>query len=156
MNEEPVFEAMLSPHRSLGRTGFIALMAIAGGLTLFHMVAFAAMGAWPIIGFFGLDLALLAGAFWLSYRSGRAREYVSVSRTDLTIRKLAPSGRATEHRFNPFWAKFSISRHQEIGITGMHIAGEGRRTDVGSFLNPDDKESFASAFSGALADVKRR
>lgn len=155
MNEEPVFEAVLSPHRSLGRNGFIALIAITTALTVAHMFMFAVIGAWPIIGFFGLDLALLFGAFWLSYRSGRTREFVSVSRTDLTVRKVAPSGQAVEHRFNPFWARFNIDRHEEIGITQMQITGEGRRTDVGMFLNPDDKESFASAFQRALATVKR-
>lgn len=155
MNDEPVFEAVLSPHRSLGRVGFVVLMGITTAITVAHMVVFAAAGAWPVLGFFGLDLALLFGAFWLSYRSGRAREFVRVSRTDLTVRKVAPSGRAVEHRFNPFWARFNIARHEEIGITAMQISGEGRRTDVGGFLNPGDKESFATAFQRALATVKR-
>jgi uncharacterized membrane protein len=156
MNDEPLFEAVLSPHRSLGRNGFVALMAITTAITVAHMAVFAAAGAWPVLGFFGLDLALLFGAFWLSYRSGREREFVRVSRTDLTVRKVAPSGRAEEHRFNPFWARFKIDRHDEIGITQMQISGEGRNTDIGAFLNPDDKESFASAFQRALATVKMR
>ncbi|WP_299868502.1 DUF2244 domain-containing protein [uncultured Hoeflea sp.] len=156
MNDKPLFEAVLSPHRSLGRAGFIILMAITTAITLAHMVVFAAAGAWPVLGFFGLDLALLFGAFWLSYRSGRSREFVRVSRTDLTVRKVAPSGRSEEHRFNPFWARFNIDRHDEIGITRMQISGEGRRTDIGGFLNPGDKESFASAFQRALATVKLR
>lgn len=156
MNDKPLFEAVLSPHRSLGRAGFITLMAITTAITLAHMVVFAAAGAWPVLGFFGLDLALLFGAFWLSYRSGRSREFVRVSRTDLTVRKVAPSGRSEEHRFNPFWARFNIDRHDEIGITRMQISGDGRRTDIGGFLNPGDKESFASAFQRALATVKLR
>lgn len=156
MNDKPLFEAVLSPHRSLGRAGFIILMAIVTAITAAHMVVFAAAGAWPVLGFFGLDLALLFGAFWLSYRSGRSREFVRVSRTDLTVRKVKPSGRSEEHRFNPFWARFNIDRHDEIGITRMQISGEGRRTDIGGFLNPGDKESFASAFQRALATVKLR
>lgn len=155
-NEDPLFEAVLRPYRSLGRTGFAVLMSIASLVTLVHMMIFALAGAWPVFGFFGLDLALLFGAFWLSYRSGRAREFVRMSRTDLTVRKVTPSGRAVEHRFNPFWARFNIARHEEIGITAMQISGQGRCTDIGGFLNPDDKESFASAFQRALATVKRR
>jgi hypothetical protein len=61
----------------------------------------------------------------------------------------------TEYLFNPFWARFRVARHEEIGITGMLVSGEGRSTDVGSFLNPADRESFASAFSRALATVRR-
>ncbi|PWW00187.1 putative membrane protein [Hoeflea marina] len=156
MNDEPVFEATLTPYRSLGRTGFTVVMILAGGVTLTQIVIFAAARAWPVVGFAGLDMVLLVGAFWLSYRSGRASEYVQVSRTNLIIRKLAPSGRATEVRFNPFWTRFDISRHEEIGITGMLVSGQGRQTEIGSFLNPLDKESFASAFQRALATVKRR
>ncbi|HET7412061.1 MAG TPA: DUF2244 domain-containing protein, partial [Pararhizobium sp.] len=55
-----------------------------------------------------------------------------------------------------FWARFRVGRHDEIGITDMEVTGEGRSTDVGSFLNPDDRETFASALSGALARIKRR
>ncbi len=155
VNDKPVFEALLTPHRSLGRRGFTVLMLITCALCLAHAVVFVAAGAWPIVAFFGIDLILLYGAFWLSYRSGRAREIVSVSRTALSIRKIAPSGRAAEHRFNPFWARFNVARHDEIGITRMQVTGEGRSTDVGSFLNPDDRESFARAFAGALATVRR-
>ena len=38
----------------------------------------------------------------------------------------------------------------------MAVTGEGRRTVLGSFLNPDDRESFARAFTAALAKVNRR
>ena len=104
----------------------------------------------------GLDIALLFGAFCFNFRAARAREEVRVSRTLLEIRKFAPSGRRTEYLFNPFWARFRVARHDEIGITGMQVSGEGRSTDVGSFLNPADRETFASAFSLALAKVRGR
>ena len=156
MNDEPLFEAVLSPHRSLGRTGFVILMTLTTVITLVHMIIFVRIGAWPVFAFFGLDLALLFGAFWLSYRSGRMREFIRLSRTDLNVRKVFPSGRSVDHRFNPFWTRFNIARHDEIGITDMQISSQGRQTDVGSFLNPDDKESFATAFQRALATIKKR
>jgi uncharacterized membrane protein len=78
-----------------------------------------------------------------------------VSRLSLDIRKVAPSGRAEAHQFNPFWARFRIARHDEIGITAMAVEGQGRRVAIGSFLNPEDRESFAKAFGRALAAVKR-
>ena len=105
--------------------------------------------------FFGLDFLLLYGAFWLNYRSARAREEVTVSRTSLSIRKFTPAGRMTEHTFKTLWARFFVQRHEEFGITSMAVAGEGRQTDIGSFLNPDDRESFAKALTGALATAKQ-
>ncbi|MEW9806445.1 DUF2244 domain-containing protein [Mesorhizobium marinum] len=154
--DEPFFRALLTPHRSLGRTGFAILM---GALLFGWLVTgaiFLAHGAWPVFGFFGLDVLLVYVCFRLNYRAARAREEVSVSRTSLDITKIAPSGRAEAHHFNPFWAKFAIARHQEIGITRMAVEGQGRSVAIGGFLNPDDRESFAAAFSRALATAKRR
>lgn len=156
INSEPVFSAVLTPYRSLGRTGFRILVALTLAITLINVIFFLVAGALPIAMFFGLDMALLYGAFYLNYRSARAREEVLVSRTELSIRKVAPSGCARVSRYNPFWAKFEVDRHHEFGITAMAVTGEGRRTLVGSFLNPDDRESFARAFTAALASVKRR
>lgn len=156
INSEPVFNAVLTPYRSLGRTGFIILVAITLVITLFNVIFFLVADALPVAMFFGIDVALLYGAFYLNYRSARAREEVSISRTELAIRKVAPSGKARISRYNPFWAKFQVDRHHEFGITGMAVTGEGRRTVLGSFLNPDDRESFAKAFTTALATVKRR
>ncbi|HEY4192313.1 MAG TPA: DUF2244 domain-containing protein, partial [Mesorhizobium sp.] len=104
----------------------------------------------------GLDVVGLYIAFRLNYRAARAREEVSVSRTALDIRKVAPSGKAEAHRFNPFWTRFSVARHSEIGITEMAVEAQGRSVPIGGFLNPDDRESFADAFSRALATAKKR
>ncbi len=154
--DEPFFKALLTPHRSLGRKGFLILM---GGMMFGWIVTgafFIAHGAWPIFGFGGLDVVALYVAFRLNYRAARVREEVSVSRTLLDIRKTAPSGRTVDHRFNPFWARFAIARHAEIGITGMAVEGQGQRVPLGTFLNPADRESFATAFGRALAAAKGR
>ncbi|TGT11080.1 DUF2244 domain-containing protein, partial [Mesorhizobium sp. M8A.F.Ca.ET.213.01.1.1] len=113
-------------------------------------------GAWPVFGFFGLDVIAVYIAFRVNYRAARAREEVSVSRTTLDIRKTAPSGKSEAHRFNPFWARFSIARHAEIGITRMAVEAQGQIVSIGSFLDPASRESFAAAFSRALATARAR
>ena len=82
-SERPIFEALLTPYRSLGRRGFNILMAFVGGVSLVTGIAFVAKGAWPVFGFFGVDVLLIWWAFRASYRSAKARELVTVSRTDL-------------------------------------------------------------------------
>jgi uncharacterized membrane protein len=154
-NERPVFFAELRPHRSLGRKGHAIFFLIAGALTVAHMAVFLISGAWPIMMFFGADFLILFAAFWFNNRAARACERIALSRTNISIRKFAPSGRETAHDFNPFWARFHVARAAEIGITGMSVSAQGRRTDVGGFLHLDDRERFASSFAGALARVKR-
>ena len=152
--DQPFFSAQLRPHRSLGRRGFAILMGALLAGWLVTGIFFLSRGAWPVFGFFGLDVLLVYVAFRMNYRAARAREEVSVSRTNLDIRKIAPSGKTEEHHFNPFWTRFEVSRHSEIGITQMAVEGQGRSVAIGSFLNPDDRESFAKAFSRALATAK--
>lgn len=153
--EKTLFSALLTPHRSLSKNGFTVVMILAGGVLLVQGFFFFVTGAWPIATFCGLDLIALYVAFKLNYRAAQAREEVRVSRQELLIRKVNPRGQATDHRYNPFWARFMVDRHDEIGITSMKVTGEGRTTPVGAFLNPDDRESFADAFSNALATARR-
>lgn len=154
--EEPFFRALLTPHRSLGRKGFLILMITLTAGWLITGAFFLAHGAWPVFGFFGLDVVLLYIAFRVNYRAARAREEVSISRTQVDIRKVASSGKSESHHFNPFWARFNIARHDVIGITSMTVEGQGQRVPIGSFLNPDDRESFARAFGAALLRARGR
>ncbi|MEM7464369.1 MAG: DUF2244 domain-containing protein [Pseudomonadota bacterium] len=152
----PVFAARLLPHRSLSRQGFILVMIFVAATCLTSGVIFMIAGAWPVLAFMGLDVLIIWLAFALNYRSGRASEEIAVWPHDVLVRQISPSGRIVEHRFNPFWTRFSVNRHDEIGITRMHLHGQGRDIDIGSFLNPPDRESFAAEFGQALATVKAR
>ncbi|OLP52660.1 hypothetical protein BJF92_14710 [Rhizobium rhizosphaerae] len=154
-SERPVFTAELRPHRSLGPKGTRVLLVLAILLGLGHATLFLAIGAWPVLPFFGLDILLLLGAVWMSHRAGRRREEVSISRVDIRLRSFSPEGAMVEHRFNPLSARLEIARHAEICITALHIAERGRMVPVASFLNPQERESFAAAFSQALARVRR-
>ena len=152
--DAPVFQALLTPYRSLGTRGFATLMGVLLFVWLTIGAVFLKLGAWPVFGFFGLDVLAIYIAFRLNYRAARVREEVRLSRTSLNIRKVPPSGKAEEYHFNPFWTRFRIDRHDEVGITDMAVEMRGKRVSLGSFLNPDDRESFATAFGKALATAK--
>ena len=126
-----MFHARLTPHRSLGPQGFRILMGVFIAIWLATGAVFLSLGAWPIFGFFGLDVLLIWLAFRWNYHSGKAHEEVELSPLHLAIRKHAPSGKKSEHGFNPFWAKFDVKRHEFAGITRMVVAGEGRAVSAG-------------------------
>lgn len=160
--DNPIFEAMLVPYRSLGQTGFFVLMSALIVCWLFVGTVFWSIGAWPIFGFFGLDVLAIYLAFRWNYRSARAREEISVSRSELQIRQIAPSGKTTTYSFHPFWARFKVHRRAGLGsnnsrkgIASMHVETREKQVSIGSFLNPDDRESFATAFRAALAEARR-
>ncbi|MFC5991518.1 DUF2244 domain-containing protein [Limoniibacter endophyticus] len=148
------FQARLTPYRSLGREGFGLLMAaliIAWGAA---GLIFAQLGAWPVFGFFGLDVILVYLAFRTNYRDAQQAEEVSLSRTKLLVRRTEPSGKISEYSFNPFWTRFRVSRHEEFGITAMHLESKDRHLILGQFLNAHAREEFARDFATALARAK--
>ena len=153
--DTPIFEALLTPYRSLGRHGFYILMGALISCWLFVGILFLSIGAWPIFGFFGLDVLLVYLAFRWNYRAARAREEISVSRSALQIRKYEASGKMTTHLFNPFWTRFNVARKPDIGITTMCVESRENSVLVGGFLNPDDRENFAAAFGNALSEARR-
>src|SRR2546421_13051288 len=68
------FGRVLLPYRSLPPRGFLVLMLLLGLISAAAGTGFLLIGAWPICGFFGLDVALVYIASRLSYRSARQRE----------------------------------------------------------------------------------
>lgn len=154
--DQPIFEATLTPYRSLSPRGSIWLVAIIAGIWSVMSLSFLAMGAWPVLGFFGLDIVLFGWLIWLNMRDARRAETVSVSRTALEVKRFCPNGLRRElHRFNPFGTRLLIDRHDEFGVTRISLVARGAaKITLGDFLNPDDKESFAKALNLALAKAR--
>jgi uncharacterized membrane protein len=153
--EPPIFSAVLTPHRSLSPAGFLIFMAVLGGISFVTGMVFLLAGAWPVFGFLGLDVLLVYWAFRLNYRSAQAYEQVTVTPSELTIRKVNHYGSIREWTLNPVWVRLHRDVHEEFGLQGLFLESQGRRLLVGGFLPPQEKESFAAALSGALAEAKR-
>lgn len=149
------FIAELTPHRSLGRGGFFLLMGFISITCFMSGMMFLVTGAWPVFIFMAVDVLIIWLAFKFNYRAGRAKELVSLGDGELKIQKFDPAGRMSEHSFNPYWSRFDVERHEELGITAMWIRCRDQELSIGSFLNPPDRETFAHAFSHAIREAKR-
>ncbi len=150
----PEFHAVLTPHRSLGPKGFLVVMAIVGGVCFVGGAAFMAMGAWPVVGFFGLDVVIVWAAFRANYRAARAYEEIRLGDGTLLIRRVTARGEASEIRLDPYWARLVVDRVEDEGVVGLALTSHGQRHDIGAFLDPDARESFAKALGAALGAVR--
>ena len=156
LTQEPtIFSAVLTPHRSLGRKGFLILMTVLGLISFATGTAFLLAGAWPVFGFCGFDVLLIYFAFRLSYRRANAYEQVTVTPSELTVRQVSHHGRISEWTLNPLWVKLDRVVHAEFGIERLFLVSHGRRLAIAGFLGPQEKESFALALSAALGEAKR-
>src|SRR5689334_23903818 len=84
-----IFSALLTPHRSLNRTGFLAVMLFLSAVSFATGLAFLMKGAWPVLGFFGLDVLVVWWAFKANFRTARAREEISVTTSELRVRRVS-------------------------------------------------------------------
>jgi uncharacterized membrane protein len=150
----PIFTAVLRPHRSLSSTGFVLVMMALVACSFAAGLAFWLMGAWPVVGFFGLDILLVQFAFRMNYRSARAKEEISLSRDRLTVTRIAASGRTSEAEFNPYWTRLEVDRRPDFGVIALRLASHGRRFVIGASLGPRQREDFATAFTAALQEVR--
>jgi len=155
LGEPAIFSAIITPHRSLSSTGFLIFMLCIGGLSFVSGVVFLLLGAWPVFGFLGLDVLLIYWAFRVNYRAARAYEEVTVTATELTVRKVNHRGGVREWTLNPLWVRLDRIVHEEFGIERLFLVSQGRRLTIGGFLGADEKASFATALSNALGEAKR-
>ena len=153
--EPTIFSALITPHRSLSASGFLVLMLAIGGISFVSGMVFLMLGAWPVFGFLGLEVLLVYIAFRANFRSARAYEEVTVTASELTVRKVSHRGGVREWTLNPLWVRLDRSVHEEFGIERLFLVSHGRRLAIAGFLGPEEKASFAGALLAALAEARR-
>ena len=150
-----IFSAVITPHRSLGPTGFAVLMLGVAGVSFVTGIAFVLMGAWPIFGFFGLDVLALYWAFRVNYRSAKAYEEVTVTACELIVRKVSHRGRVRQWTLNPLWVRLERIVHDEFGIERLFLVSHGERLPIAAFLGPNEKAGFAVELTRALSEARQ-
>jgi uncharacterized membrane protein len=153
--EPTLFSAIITPHRSLSTTGFLLLMMLVSAISFAGGMFFYLLGAWPIVGFLGLDVLLIYIAFRANYRAAAAFEEVTVTPSELRVRRVTHRGRVTEYILNPVWTQIDREAHEDFGLLRLFLVSRGRRLPVAGFLSPKEKESFVRALSAALGEAKR-
>jgi uncharacterized membrane protein len=144
------FDAILRPHRSLPPFGFRLLMVFFATSLFAVGMTFWLIGAWPVIGFCGLEFVLLYGAFRLNYRAARAYERLRLSDEGLEVSRVRSNGAvAGVWRLQPAWLQIDIDNPPEHD-SQLTLSSHGRRMVVGSFLTPDERLEVAEALRDAV------
>jgi uncharacterized membrane protein len=130
-------------------------MLAIGGASFVTGMVFLIMGAWPVTGFFGLDVLLIYIAFKLNYRAARAYELVELTPNILTLKQVSASGETRAFEFNPYWVRVLFSERPD-GRTNLKLASHGRELEIALSLNDEERRDFAQALQDALAAARMR
>jgi uncharacterized membrane protein len=153
--EQPVFTAVIRPHRSLGPEAFRLVMTLCCLATLVASIPFVVLGFWPVAGFFGLDMLALYIAFRVNFRRGDAFEELVLTPIQLLVRRVSHRGKREEFRFNPLWTRLDREHDEDFGLQRLLLISRGQTLPIARELSPPERESFADELGRALSDVKR-
>ncbi len=153
--ETTIFDARIAPYRSLSPAGFRKLLLCVALGGAFFSLPFYLVGAWPVVGFVGLDVALVYFAFRANYRAARAYERIRLTYLEFLLQRVSARGRQREWRFNPMWVKLEREDHEEFGLLGLTLISRGRRWAIGDFLGAEQRNDFALRLARALGEAKR-
>ena len=147
-----VWQATLTPHRSLSRQGFYVLMGLVIAVNLVVAGMFVALGAWPIGGFAGLDVLLVWWAFRVNFADARRLERISITEHELVLDRLSEKHPPEQQRFVRRWVRVELEEDRERELVGSLLLVSGRtRVAVGEFLAPEERRTLAQALKSALA-----
>lgn len=150
-----IFATRLKPHRSLTRRNFHLLLMIFSGGSLVTSMPFVLLGAWPVAGFMGIDVALFYLAYRANFRAARAYEELAVTYFELRVAKVSAKGERAEYRFNPAFVHLERVEHDEFGTHRLALVSRGKSLEIASFLGPAEKADLAKALTRALIEARR-
>jgi uncharacterized membrane protein len=154
MSDEPLLlNATLRPSPPMPPRVLLMILAVVASFNIAFALSFILRGAWPIAPFMGLDVVLLAWAFRASSVAAKRFEQVTLTPSLLRVEQHPAKGRVTESDFNPYWVRVDLQWPTEF-TNRLFLRSHGRELQLGAFLAPQVRESFAQALKSALFQAK--
>ena len=142
-NKIPILNIILYPHRSLSPKGFLILMLCIIFVSFSIGAFFMLKGAWPVFGFFGLDVLLVYIAFKVNYHNAKRYEKIRLWENSLIIKKKSDNGESNTWKFNPYWVRLEMKKSQSRS-SDLNLSSHGKTISIGSFLSNQEKEEVAN------------
>ncbi len=146
-------DAVLHPPRSLSDRGFRRLMIMIGAVSFIASVGFWMNGAWPVMGFFGIEVLALWVVFQMCFRAQTARTYVRVTAETVDVRKVDARGRERRARLPATFTRVELDPDAR-GARALRLAVSNRAYPIGEHLTADERESFAVALKAAISKAR--
>lgn len=138
---------MAVPNRSLGPLGRAACLAAIAATTLAVGAAAALLGAWPVLPFAGLEVALVAIAFrWLARHDG---DFERLEIEGRTVRlRTRHAARSLELEGHAPWARLLVEDGPGGCRLGLRYAG--RTVEFGRLLTEGRRREWAAELGRRL------
>src|SRR3979409_1413436 len=139
------YDVVVRPHRSLSPMGFWIVMGIISTWSLAGSIVFVIVGAWPVLGFLGIDVALVWWAFKASY-GDRSQERLRIADGTLTVQRIDKRG-GREMLTSPSYGVRVKLEEDADGRGALVLSSHGRHLVIGAFLAPEARAALAEDLS---------
>ncbi len=140
---DPITRIDIAPHCSLTRRSaglfFLSLCAVCLSLAVF----LATLGFWPVLPFAGLELGILGWALHSSLQRRHHGQSIVVTDTEVIVEET--NRKLRSHMVFPrHWAQVKLRvTPSPLTPSRLLIESHGRRCEVGSFLNEQERRGLA-------------
>jgi uncharacterized membrane protein len=134
------FSRVARRNRSISQMG---LLMSFGGLMLIVLaiaIGFALLGAWLVLPFAGIEIAVLGAAVTWVTRHAFDYERICFSGGMLEI-EIADGGERIRRQFNPAWSRLVIRNQGRA--TRVALRSHGSELEIGRHLNAEDRRGLA-------------
>ena len=149
-----IYAVRLHPHRSMSERNFWILLCVFSVVSFATTIPFVVMGAWPVAGFMGLDVAIFYFAFRANFRAAKAYEDVMVTPLDLSLEKVSPKGARANGTSIPRGSRCIRKRTTNMACRKSRLCPRAQHRGR-QFPRPNEKAQVANDLSLALAEARR-
>jgi uncharacterized membrane protein len=147
-----LFAAELRPNRS-STPGAIKWLALLVGIAMVPVaLGFFLLGAWPVFGFMGLELALLVALLHFNFRRSGVVERVQVTERQVHLERINHWGRREAWSFPRHWARVKLTGTDDRDCR-LEVRSHGRVVPLGGFLTPGERREVWSAMNRFVSAI---
>lgn len=121
---------------------FISILVVSFGIA----AGWALNGAWYVLPFAGLEMAVLYLALVVLARHAGDRESIAIDEDRVLVERTR-MGRSVRHEFSRHWAQVVLARSGSK--SALRMRSHGREVEIGEFLTDAQREAVA-------IDLRRR
>lgn len=143
----PGFRVLLRRNCSISPSALARVLALLAAATLGIGVAFAALGAWLVLPFAGLEIAALALAFVANGRHAGDYERIELDGGRLTV-EVEDAGRTARHELDACAARVRMER--DGWNARVLLRAQGKELEVGRHLDAEARLEFAAELAKRL------
>ena len=147
-------DACLRPNRSLSPKAYLLVMLLIISISFIAGILFVSMGAFPVLGFFGLDALLIWLAFRSNFRALKQETHVRVSAETIDLSHHRPGQKSVHVVLPTCFTRLELSQAPRRP-SELRLSYRDQSWVIGRFLTPSERRDFRQALESAILQARQ-